>query len=464
MIRGITLNGQKEIKFYKKDRENSKQVQYINSIFKDDLRLQGQYSEFAYFGAFRCGKSFTQQLSLFLLCLNYSHTKAVYVRDTYDQLKDSVIKQFNDEFLYLDAYEYRVSDRIAKFRNGSEMRFRAFDYDTNILSSEYDAIGVCQAEDINYELFLQLIGRASGQVLGKKGILLVEGNPASGWVKERYKDQTQEMLNQKSIFFIEGQTRDNPWVTQEYIQSLIDNYPQFWLDRYLYGIWDNREELIFSEFDEKENIVDIIDPDKIPKSYVKRNSLDWGWVNPAAILYAFMDYDGSLTVYDEFYKNKTLPEDLRLIVNKYGRIATVADHSMKGLKLPVRDDENRTVWSVLAEGSDGVPLIACNKEELSNIVLTNSMFKKRKIKITKNCVNLIREIKNWKWKKLSLGSGKNMPEEVTDKDNHACDGLNYLVADLYGQEAPNPAMVEFKRSLQFAVQQKNEKAGAYSNS
>ena len=41
---------------------------------------------------------------------------------------------------------------------------------------------------------MQLIGRASGKVLGEKGIILVEGNPAAGWVKDRYKDQTQAVF------------------------------------------------------------------------------------------------------------------------------------------------------------------------------------------------------------------------------------------------------------------------------
>ena len=285
--------------------------------------------------------------------------------------------------------------------------------------------------------------------------MLMEGNPASGWVKERYKDQTKEELERKRIFFLEGQTTDNPHITKEYVQSLIENYPRFWIDRYLYGLWDNREELIFSEFNETEHIIKAIDPTGIPEHYIKRNSLDWGWVNPSACICSFVDYDGNLIVYDEFYANKTLPENLAPEVNRYGKFLTVADHSMKGLKMPTKEDENKTVWSELEK--NGVKLVECNKEELSNIVLTNSMFKQGKLLITENCVNLIKEIRNWKWKLLKLGADKNMPEEPIDKDNHGCDCLNYLVADIFGQEAKDKDKeTAFKRSIQYAVMKKGQ--------
>ena len=427
----------KTIRFDNDGRTNEKQKLYFETLFDKDFRLRPDYDEFSYFGAFRSSKSFSQQLAVYLLCLAYPKLKVLFIRDTYDQLKDSVIKQFNDEFEYLGAYDYRISDRVAHFKNGSTIAFRTFEKDTGILSTEYDVIAVCQAEDTAYELFLQLIGRASGKILGKKGIILTEGNPASGWVKDRYKDQLPEVLKQKRIFFLEGRTEDNPWITKEYIQSLIDNYPKFWLDRYLYGLWDNREELVFSEFIDKPypegNVIDIIDPKTIHKDYIRRNGFDWGWVNPTANLWGYTDYDSVLRIYDEYYANKTLPETVSKECLRYGKILTVADHAMKGLKMPEREHEDRTVWSELED--NGMMLIPCNKEELSNIVLTNILFKTKKLLIAKNNVNLLREVKNWKWKRIKLGADKNQFEEPTDKDNHGCDALDYLVADLFGREA-----------------------------
>jgi phage terminase large subunit len=272
--------------------------------------------------------------------------------------------------------------------------------------------------------------------------LLTEGNPASGFIKDRYKDQSREVLESKGIYFLEGQTSDNPWITQAYIDRLIANYPRWWLDRYLYGLWDNREELIYSEFNEKIHVTDIIDPGKIHRDYIRRNGFDWGWVNPTACLFSYVDYDGILTIFDEYYKPskgmllKTIADDC----NKYGTNWTIADYQMKGLKLPSENEnqhEDKTVWSELERF--GLKLLPCNKEELSNIVLANTLFKTNKVRITRNCINTIREWKNWKWKRIKLGSDRDAPEEPTDKDNHTCDAFNYLVANIYGASAEDSA-------------------------
>jgi phage terminase large subunit len=448
----------KEIRFTLNGKTNYNQKKYINALFdKVDgkIILKSDYDELAYFGAFRCAKSNSQQLAGYILPLIFPGSRGLFVRDTFDQLDATVIKQYLEEFESLGTFTYLPSGtpkRCASFKNGSTVLFRSFEKDTDILSAEYDWIACCQAEDLPYELLLQLLGRSSGRRLGRgKGLILTEGNPASGWVRDRYQQPSKEELKKKRIFAItDGATSDNPWITKEYISSLEQNYPKFWLDRYLYGLWDNREELIFSEFNEKEHVIEPIDPNTIPSDYIRRNALDWGWVNPSAALFSFVDYDGNLVIYDEFYRNQTLPENVAKELLRYGSILTVADHAMKGLKMPTQDDANKTVWTELERNK--VKLTECNKEELSNIVFTNMRFKQGKILITKNCVNLLREVKNWKWKRLKLGADKNMLEEPIDKDNHTCDGLNYLVADLFRDKSKDSKKDKsFKESFYKAV-------------
>jgi hypothetical protein len=189
----------KEIKFYKGDRENKKQIEYINELFDNNLKIITKERELGYWGSFRCGKSFMQQLSMFLIALTYPGSNLIYIRDTYDQLEDSVIKQFNEEFEWLGYYKYNIADRICKFSNGSELRFRTFERDSGILSTEYDVIALCQAEDIKQDLILQLLGRLTGKVLPHP-LLLTEGNPSSGFFKERYKDNP-ERHKELGIFF-----------------------------------------------------------------------------------------------------------------------------------------------------------------------------------------------------------------------------------------------------------------------
>ena len=230
MIDSILLKGRngtkKLITFEKDGRINIPQKRYFNELFNDNLSVKTNYNEFAYFGAFRCAKSFSEQAAVYLLGTKYRNLRVLYVRDTYDQLTSSVIPQFNKEFEMLGNYEYAKSYREAVFTNKSHIYFRAFNYDTDILSAEYDVIAGCQIEDIPEELFLQFFGRMSGKILPRP-LLLVEGNPSNNYVKTRYKDRTTEELKAKGIFFVQGKTKDNPHVTEAYIQRLYENYPKF---------------------------------------------------------------------------------------------------------------------------------------------------------------------------------------------------------------------------------------------
>lgn len=432
----------------------TKQTVFIDALFFDDcknIRTDNEYTEFYSVGGFGSGKSRIVYTATDWICENYKNCHGVFIRETFPELKDSVIPQFMSYFPE-DRHKYKFyeSDRIAEFKNGTRLDFRAFDKDSKILSNEYDFIVYSQIEEIKEELFLAALGRNRRRIGGlPKNIILGEGNPAANWVKTRLKDKKPS-----NVFVVESKTRDNPNLPKGYEENLRKNYPKFWIDRYLDGEWSNLEELVFSEFKESENVCEIVDPQTIHSDYIRRNGLDWGWVNPSANLWGYVDYDGILTIYDEYYQNKTLPEDVAKECLKHGKIWTVADHAMKGLKMPVKEFEDRTVWSELERF--GMNLIPCNKEELSNIVLVNTLFKAKKIKITRNCVNLIREIKNWKWKRIKLGADKNQFEEPVDKDNHACDALDYMVAELFGQEAKDSAKEKlFNDSLYKIVIQKD---------
>ena len=205
-----------------------------------------------------------------------------------------VITQMNNDFGKYTQYNYIVSEREARFNNDSKICFRAFDRDTNILSNEYDAVFICQAEDVAEELFLQILGRMSGSKI-EKPLLFCEGNPANTWVKRRYKDLTKEELDKRGIFFIEGSTFQNEHnLSAGYIQRLLDNYPENWINRYVYGGWEQVDEAVFSEYREHKNLVEPIGQGTF-KLFRIYQGMDYGWKNPTAVVWGYVDYDGVIT-------------------------------------------------------------------------------------------------------------------------------------------------------------------------
>jgi phage terminase large subunit len=405
--------------------DNHNQHAYFNALFLENLNIKQDYTEFAYFGGFRSGKSFSQQLAAWLICVTYKNARVLFIRDTYDQLKDSVIKQFVDDFERFG--QFRLVDREARFSNGSIIKFRTFEKDTNILSTEYDMICVCQVEDIPEELFLQLLGRLSGTRLGSP-VLLVEGNPAPNYVKRRYKDQSIDALKDKKIFCIpDGKTMDNKKnIASGYIERLKENYPTWWFNRYVLSEWDNYSDLVFSEF--KDDIIgEMIDPEKIPVHWRKAQGMDYGFVHPTAILWAYKDYDGHITIWDEYYESKQLPEDIAKNAKRhkqYDKSIIVADFSIKNTKTGTAHRPEKTLWDDMVDF--GLHMTECNKDEYRNILMVNQLMKQKRLTITKNCVNLLNEIKGYKWKQAKLG-GTNVAETPVDRENDAIDSMLYLL-------------------------------------
>ena len=426
MITEIDLNGDL-IKF------NPAQVKMINQILDEDLSLKdNDIKQYVFMGGFRSGKSFLFQMITFLLCCRYAGLRVVYVRRTYDQLKDSVIKQFRDDFEKYGQFKYiessKEGSRIAKFNNGSTIVFRAFDHDTNILSAEYDLACACQIEDIQEELYKQLFGRLSGSIM-PKAFMMVEGNPKGNWVKRTFYDLKEEERRAKKIFFLNSPTTANlENLPPDYLETLQTQYSERDFKRWAMGDWQNLYGLVFSEFSESVNVIDPIQFSDIGSGEKILIGGDYGWRNPSAFLWGVKTYDDDIIIFDEFYKPECLPEELARENKRYGTFTTVMDFA---IKRPDRD--GKSLWDSLVKL--GMRLVESNKDEMNNIVTVNSLFKQRRLFICSNCVNLIWEIKNYKFKEQRIGSESNLDESPVDKDNHAIDALLYLTQAILNRKS-----------------------------
>lgn len=438
MITEIELNGD-IIKF------NPAQAEMINQILDDDLSLKdNDIKQYVFMGGFRSGKSFLFQFITFLLCLKYPGLQVIYVRKTYDQLKDSVIKQFRQDFEKYGQFSYtdtsKEGSRIARFNNGSSIVFRAFDSDTNILSAEYDLACVCQIEDIQEELYKQLFGRLSGSVMPKT-FMMVEGNPKGNWVKRTFYDLTEEEKKKKHIFFLNSPTTANlENLPKDYLETLKSQYSERDFKRWAMGDWQNLYGLVFSEFNEAVNVIPPIRFEDIGSGEKILIGGDYGWRNPSAFLWGVKTYDDDIIIFDEFYKSECLPEELARENLRYGAFTTVMDFA---IKRPDRD--GKSLWDTLVKL--GLRLAESNKDEMNNIVTVNSLFKQRRLFICSNCVNLIWEIKNYKFKEARMGAERNLDETPVDKDNHAIDALLYLTQAILNRRSVSEFEKAERKSL-----------------
>jgi PBSX family phage terminase large subunit len=421
-----------------------KQTLFFDALFDEKSKLQpNTLREFYFFGGFGSGKSYITMLCIFILCVQYPNAHFCFIRATYGELADSVIPQFLSHFQESGQFVYKKGERIAEFQNGTRLDFRAFDRDTKILSNEYDAIFFSQLEELDHELFLQCLGRNRRKVGGLgKNIIIAEGNPASGWVKTRLKDTdlASEML------LIEARTRDNPFLPPEYETTLRQNYPEFWIRRYVDGEWENYDEMVFSEW--KEEFIVPFQPSAYMQNFKQRIGMDYGWVNPTALVWGAVDYDDRIIIFDEWGGTQKVADEISAASKKHGQLLTICDYSIKA---PDRD--GRSLWDDLKQ--KGMWLQESNKQELENITLLNSLMKQGRLLVMRNCTELIKEIKNYRWKKLKIGEQKNHPETPIQKDNHYIDALLYLIASIEQLKSVSPEERMYKRSLMYNIQKKS---------
>lgn len=398
------------------------------------------YDEFGFFGGFGCGKSFAVSFTTIYLVSKYPGMEWLYLRFTYQELSDSVIPQFI-MFFPPDIWGYRYyrEAREMRFNNGSVIKMRAFDKDTKILSNQYHGASICQAEEIPKSTIDHLWGRIRYiHPKFNKKVMLLEGNPAPGWAKERYKDP---LFLPKNIFFLEATTHENDKLPDKegYIANLTGRYSEEMIRRFLYSEWETYSDRVFSDFNEK---INVIEPFPMKPWYFTAMGGDYGWQHPTVFLWGSVDEFGSIIIWDEYYERMAHFEKIGNESKRHGTFPVIFDYGAKRA-----DRDGKSVWTELE--AMGVPLIEASKDELRDIVKINQMFKNCKLYITKNCVETRKEVRELRWKRRKIEDGVKIREEVVDKDNDTVDALRYLVAYIEDLKSQDPNAFDYKKSLEY---------------
>ena len=88
----------------------------------------------------------------------------------------------------------------------------------------------------------------------------------------------------------------------------------------------------------------------------------------------------------------------------------------------IADNQPQSIYEIRKEGFNIRPTF----KGPNSIITGIDILKRFRINVTKRSVNLIRELKNYKWKEDAMGHTLNQP---VDKFNHAIDALRYVCMD-----------------------------------
>lgn len=275
-------------------------------------------------------------------------------------------------------------------------------------------------EEPPYDIYLECKMR----VLDKCGEIFGTMTPLKGltWV---YNTIYLNDKNDNEIWYEMMEWADNPFLSKNEIESMTKSLPAEEIESRRYGKFMQNGGMVYSEFDEN---VHVIEPFDVPVEWQDNISIDPGLHNPLSAHFYAVDYDGNVYVVAEHYqaqktveyhaeKIKEIARKLNWKTDSKGFLRAIIDSAARQKTLA---SEKNVVELFYENGILVNPQV--DKDMFAGISTVKSYLKtadgSTRLFIFKNCVNLIREIKNYWW-----GDG-DLPIK---KDDHALDELRYYL-------------------------------------
>ena len=185
-----------------------------------------------YQGGFGSGKTYAGALLGVMLCIMFPGIKGLVVAQTYPKLIDTTLEMWKNHLCSAGMFEhkhwnYNITDKILKFKNGSVVYFRQCAEPEKLRSLEVGFIEIEEASDLTEVSFLELLGRLrqselrGGAKLPRRR-LFCHTNPEAnkGWIWKHFVEktkQTVEYSDETTEFNVSGHTGKT-----RYIRKVIE--------------------------------------------------------------------------------------------------------------------------------------------------------------------------------------------------------------------------------------------------
>lgn len=356
-------------------------------------------------GGARSGKTYSAIQCLIIIAYNFPKTRISIVSHSLPHIKRGALRDFEiimkEEFEIWDDNLWYATDFIYKFKNGSYIELFGLEDETKARGPGRDILFINEANLVKHSLYKQLSLRTEKQVLidlnpadfdcwcygvadWSGGMIEGKYHPGNKKIHSTYKDNIQN-LSERQVAEIEAYQLADPYM-----------WEVFGL-----GLRGKSTETIYTHW-------------KLCEALPLRGEIfcgqDFGYVVPAALVRCEY-YEGAIYVEELMYETKlTNPE----IAGRYEQL-----NVSKTIEIFCDAAEPKTIEEIARYGYN---VKAADKDVWAGIQKVKSM----PLYITENSVNLLKEIKNYKWKLDKDGNVK--PEEEPVKMNdHLLDALRYAV-------------------------------------
>lgn len=288
--------------------------------------------------------------------------------------------------------QYNRTDRYFRFWNGSIIEFTAYEGSQDAKSGKRDYLFINEANGISYQVYQELEMRTKRQVF-------IDYNPnAEFWVHN-------EVLGGKGVKLLISDHRHNPFCPQK-IRDKVEalRFKDFELFKvYGRGLTGKIEGLILRNY----VIVDEVPAD----AELVAHGLDFGFTNDPTGLLSVWKQNGELWLRERIYETALTNPDISRKVRGCG----ITDQQ----EIIADSAEPKSIKELQNEGLRVMPAEK-GPDSVKNSI---DVLKRWKLNVTRDSVNLRKELNNYKWKQTKDGKTLNEP---VDFMNHLIDPLRYV--------------------------------------
>lgn len=313
------------------------------------------------------------------------------VRRTFPSLRSTVMRDFFQIMKDLNIYEvgnHNKTEQIYTFDNGSSIEFFAIDDEQKIRGRKRDILFCNEANELNFEQFTQLNLRTSAK-------LIFDFNPSDAyhWI--------YDIVDRPNSCLIHSTYKDNPFLSDEQIKEIeyLKEIDEGYYKIYALGERATTKSSVYSNF--------MIEKNWEPKAKEILYGLDFGFTEPSALVECQF-IENTCYVREMIYESGLTSKDLirRLIELNIPKNKEIICDSAR----PEMIEDIRRA---------GFLSRPANKSVFDGI---NSV-KLHQLKIHHESDNLIKEIRNYKWKT----DGDRVLSDPVKVWDHAVDAMRYAI-------------------------------------
>jgi len=376
-------------------------------------------------GSAGSGKTIFACTKVILYALEYPNARVGVFRQTLPSLRETAWREIIELLdKYKIEYKENKSNGLVTLSNGSTISFTPVDDEKKLRSLNLDFVYIEQCEEITEEAFIELDLRIRNEVSKNNWgqmLIVVQPSNKSHWL---YRLFYQEKANDEDYKKIHFSYLENPFLPDEQAK-VYEGLRETNYERYLThtkGEWISSSKQIFT------NNWDVGFDRRFFDFYV--GGVDFGWNNPACFLLIGF-YDGEAYVLEEVYRAEMKTQEFLGRIREVLNARELDFGNLDAVYCDSADPEK--IQQFFDAGLNAYPSVKDVKAKIDTT-------RETKIHIDPSCVNLIRELPQYEWRKNKDGE---LLDEPVKKNDHSVDALCYAVYGVRGKLSRNKPASNF---------------------